>query len=106
MSDYEKLFLVFDDPITSMSYDFVFAIAQTLKNMSISASGELSVNPADIPKGRRPDLLVFTHSSYFYNTCITTDVVKSDGAFFLRPEERRVGKKCVCPCRSRCSLYH
>ncbi|MGV8856285.1 MAG: AAA family ATPase [Devosia sp.] len=82
-SDYSKLFFVFDDPITSMSYDFVFSIAQTLKNISISATGEISINPADIAKSKRPDLLVFTHSSYFYNICVTNRVVKDGSAFFL-----------------------
>ena len=82
-SDYARLYLVFDDPITSMSYDFVFTIAQTLKNMSISTAGDISINPADIAKGKRPDLLVFTHSSYFYNICVTNRVVKDGAAFFL-----------------------
>jgi wobble nucleotide-excising tRNase len=82
-SDYAKLFFVFDDPITSMSYDFVFTIAQTLKNMSVSAAGEVSINPADIKKAQRPDLLIFTHSSYFYNICVTNKVVKDGAAFFL-----------------------
>ena len=81
--DYDKLFLVFDDPITSMSYDFVFTIAQTLKNLSIRPDGEVSINPADAAKGGRPDLLVFTHSTYFYNICVTNRVVKPDAAFFL-----------------------
>ncbi len=83
-SDYGKVFLVFDDPITSMSYDYVFAIAQTLKHLSISNTGTVSINPADINKGfQRPELLVFTHSSYFYNICVTNKVVKDEGAFFL-----------------------
>ncbi|GGG11717.1 hypothetical protein GCM10010924_45990 [Rhizobium wenxiniae] len=83
-TDYGKVFLVFDDPITSMSYDYVFAIAQTLKHLSISTTGTVSINPADISKGfLRPELLVFTHSSYFYNICVTNKVVKEEGAFFL-----------------------
>lgn len=82
-SDYAKLYFVFDDPITSMSYDFVFTIAQTLKNMSISTAGEVSINPSDIAKSKRPDLLVFTHSSYFYNICVTNRVVKDGSAFFM-----------------------
>ncbi|PYE96603.1 wobble nucleotide-excising tRNase [Rhizobium sp. PP-F2F-G38] len=83
-SDYGKVFLVFDDPITSMSYDYVFAIAQTLKHLSISTTGTVSINPADINKGfLRPELLVFTHSSYFYNICVTNKVVKDESAFFL-----------------------
>lgn len=83
-SDYGKIFLVFDDPITSMSYDYVFAIAQTLKHLSISSTGDVSINPSDINKGYlRPDLLVFTHSSYFYNICVTNRVIKDEAAFFL-----------------------
>lgn len=83
-SDYGKIYLVFDDPITSMSYDYVFTIAQTLKHMSISSTGDVSINPSDISKGyRRPDLLVFTHSSYFYNICVTNRVIKEEAAFFL-----------------------
>jgi wobble nucleotide-excising tRNase len=66
-----------------MSYDFVFAIAQTLKNMSISAVGEVSINPTDLNKSKRPDLLIFTHSSYFYNICVNNRVVKDGAAFFL-----------------------
>ena len=38
-TDYRRLFMVFDDPVTSMSYDFVFAIAQTLKNLNIGGGG-------------------------------------------------------------------
>ena len=84
-SDYRKLFLVFDDPVTSMSYDFVFSIAQTLKNLSISDQGEVSINPAKIAgnKNRRPDLLVLTHSSYFFNISRTNSVIKKDATFSL-----------------------
>lgn len=83
-SDYANVFLVFDDPITSMSYDYVFAIAQTLKHLSISSTGDVSINPGDINKGYlRPDLVVFTHSSYFYNICVTNRVIKEEAAFFL-----------------------
>lgn len=82
-SDYAKLFFVFDDPITSMSYDFVFSIAQTLKNMSISNGGDFSINPADIGGAKRPELLILTHSSYFYNICVTNRVIEKDAAFFL-----------------------
>lgn len=82
-SDYRKLFLVFDDPVTSMSYDFVFSIAQTLKNLSISTQGEVSINPAKLygSENNRPNLLVLTHSSYFFNISRTNKVVK-DGATF------------------------
>lgn len=84
-SDYRKVFLVFDDPVTSMSYDFVFAIAQTLKNMSISDKGEILINPGRIDGNKfiRPELLILTHSSYFFNISRTNRVVKEGATFFL-----------------------
>lgn len=88
-SDYRRLFLVFDDPVTSMSYDFVFAIAQTLKNLNISDLGEVSVNPGliDGNKHKRPELLILTHSSYFFNISVTNKVVDPNAAFALYPDK-------------------
>lgn len=88
-SDYRKLFLVFDDPVTSMSYDFVFEIAQTLKNLNISDQGEVSLNPGliDGNKYLRPELLVLTHSSYFFNISRTNKVVDNSATFALHPEK-------------------
>lgn len=89
-SDYRKLFLVFDDPVTSMSYDFVFSIAQTLKNLNISNQGEISINPGQIDgnKRLRPELLILTHSSYFFNICLTNRIVdeRKGAAFALHPD--------------------
>ena len=83
--DYEKLFLVFDDPVTSMSYDFVFTIAQTLKNLSISKQGDISTNPSliDSNTSARPELIILTHSSYFFNISLANKVVKKEAAFAL-----------------------
>jgi len=83
--DYRKLFLIFDDPVTSMSYDFIFSIAQTLKHLNISDNGEISVNPGKIDgtKYVRPELLILTHSSYFFNISRTNRVVRDDATFSL-----------------------
>ena len=87
-SDYQKLFLVFDDPVTSMSYEYVFVIAQTLKNLSISDQGQVSVNPGLIDGNKyiRPELLILTHSSYFFNISVTNKVVDKSAAFALIAE--------------------
>lgn len=87
-SDYHKLFLVFDDPVTSMSYDFVFTIAHTLKHMSISRQGEVSINPSLIDGNNyvRPELLILTHSSYFFNVSLTNRAVDTGAAFALHAE--------------------
>ena len=81
--DYKRLFLVFDDPVTSMSYDYIFSIAQSLKNLGISNLGEISISPSRLDKKEceRPSLLLLTHSTYFFNICRTNRVVQ-DGATF------------------------
>lgn len=87
-SDYKKLFFVFDDPVTSMSYDFVFTIAQTLKNLNISDQGEISINPGKIDGNScwKPELLLLTHSSYFFNISLTNRVVEDNAAFALHSD--------------------
>ena len=89
VSEYQKLFLVFDDPVTSMSYDYIYTIAQTLKNLSISKAGELSVNAGKIDGNTRsrPRLLILTHSSYFFNICFSNRIIKPEAAFSLQRHE-------------------
>ena len=75
-------------PVTSMSYEYVFVIAQTLKNLSISDQGQVSVNPGLIDGNKyiRPELLILTHSSYFFNISVTNKVVDKSAAFALIAE--------------------
>ena len=88
-SDYKKLFLVFDDPVTSMSYDFVFTIAQTLKDLSVSTRGKISINPGDIRHNipSRPELVILTHNSYFFNILLMNRIVDEKSAFALYSED-------------------
>lgn len=83
-NEYKKLFLIFDDPVTSMSYDFVFSIVQLLKDLGISGKGEISINSRKKDDGfLRPRLLVLTHNSYFFNIAATNKVVKPNATFSL-----------------------
>ncbi|MBC6405249.1 MAG: AAA family ATPase [Rhodospirillales bacterium] len=85
-SDYKKLFLIFDDPVTSMSYDFIFSIGQVLKNLRISDQGEVSITPITqrkIDKNIKPKLLILTHSSYFFNISRTNRVINDNATFSL-----------------------
>ncbi len=68
-----------------MSYDYIFAIAQTLKHLNISKQGRISVNPSEIDgnKSPRPNLLVLTHSSYFFNVARANAVIKPEATFAL-----------------------
>ena len=83
--DYRKLVLIFDDPVTSMSYDFVFNIAQTLRYLRISPNGEITTNQG-LSYDRtyeRPDFIILTHSSYFFNIAFSNTIVSREAAFTL-----------------------
>lgn len=81
--DYARLYFVFDDPVTSMSFDYVYAIVQTLKLLRISAAGEVDFNPKS--GNPRPRMLVLTHNNYFYNVASSNNAIPKSGLFQLVP---------------------
>ena len=81
--DYERVYFVFDDPVTSMSFDFVYSIIQALKLLRISKDGEIQFNlNSDV---HRPRMLILTHNNYFFNVVSTNNVVRKQGLFQLVP---------------------
>jgi len=85
--DYARLYFVFDDPVTSMSFDYVYAIVQTLKLLRISAAGEIEFNPKS--GNPRPRMLVLTHNNYFYNVASSNGAIPKPGLFQLVPGATR-----------------
>lgn len=85
-TDYDKLFFVFDDPVTSMSYDFIFSIAQVLRYFTISSTGdvELFSNPSE---NERPKLLVLTHSTYLFNILVGNKAIENGASFCLQKND-------------------
>ncbi len=81
--DYSRLYFVFDDPVTSMSSDYVYSIVQTLKLLRISAAGEIEFNPKS--GNPRPRMLVLTHNNYFYNVASSNGAIPKSGLFQLVP---------------------
>lgn len=109
-ADYSKLFIVFDDPVTSMSYDYVYSIVQILRHLSLSKEGGVSTNPASYQNNgpyKRPRLIVLTHSAYFFNVSVTNKVVEAKAAFALSlgPEEHSLTplREYVAPFRDQLS---
>ena len=86
-SDYTRLFLIFDDPVSSISYNYMYTVCQVLKDLHINEEGEISYVGG---KGfYRPHLLIFTHSSYFFNICATNKVVPNGSTFSLISEGKK-----------------
>jgi wobble nucleotide-excising tRNase len=83
--DYRKVFLVIDDPVNSMSFDFVFSISQAIKFLRVSDKGDISISPDGVKSENavRPELFILTHSSYFFNILHTNAVIDEAACFSL-----------------------
>ena len=92
LEDYKRLFFVFDDPVTSMSFDYIYTISQTLKLLRINDDGEIQFGLDG--NLLRPKMLILTHNNYFFNVANANNVVRSNGLFQLVPRDERasVGK--------------
>lgn len=77
--DYERLFLIVDDPISSVSFDYIYSIAQVLRALRIHGA-EVVFDKLALQK---PRLLVLTHNDYFYNVIGSNNIIKKDGLFEL-----------------------
>lgn len=85
IEEYEKLYFVFDDPVTSMSFDYVYTIIQILKLLRISENGEIQFNLRS--DQHKPKMLILTHNNYFFNVSNANRVVQPQGLFQLIPGE-------------------
>ena len=85
VEDYEKLYFVFDDPVTSMSFDYIYSIIQSLKLLRISGDGDIQFNLRS--DQHKPKMLILTHNNYFFNVSSANRVVQPHGLFQLIPGE-------------------
>lgn len=85
VEDYGKLYFVFDDPVTSMSFDYIYTIIQSLKLLRISGDGEIQFNLRS--DQHKPKMLILTHNNYFFNVSNANRVVRPHGLFQLIPGE-------------------
>lgn len=62
-SDYDRLFFVIDDPVSSMDFHFVYAVAQVIRKLDNSFSE------------KKVPILIFTHSLEFMSILIRNKVI-------------------------------
>jgi wobble nucleotide-excising tRNase len=78
-ADYERLFFVIDDPVSSVSFDYVYSVCQMIKALRIT-DGDLLFSGGN---ERRPNMLILTHHDYFYNVILNNKVIDPSGLFQL-----------------------
>ena len=79
VGDYGKLYLIVDDPVSSVSFDYVYCICQILKTLRIDG-GDIRINTNG---SVRPKLLILTHHDFFYNVVLNNNVVPNSALFQL-----------------------
>lgn len=99
----DDLYLILDDPINSVSSDYIYKVAEILKYLCIDQNGNLILVPAGNDRDKKRDndhtdkkdndqrgenyrqvpWLIFTHSSLFFNICVNGRVVDKNAAFVM-----------------------
>ena len=79
VNDYQKLFFIVDDPVSSVSFDYVYCICQILKTLRV-VGADLKINQNS---ANRPKLLILTHHDFFYNVVLNNNVIKKEALFQL-----------------------
>ncbi|MGB2579456.1 FtsZ-binding cell division protein ZapB [Elusimicrobium simillimum] len=85
-SEYENLFFIIDDPISSLDFRYNYAVCNIIKDISRL-----------FPKIKRERIIIFTHSLEFMSTLIRNHVI--NGQFFISREGelKRMGNKALLP---------
>lgn len=79
VGDYRKLYFIVDDPVSSVSFDYVYCICQILKTLRIDG-GDIRINTSG---SVRPKMLILTHHDFFYNVVLNNNVVQKSSLFQL-----------------------
>ncbi len=99
----DNLYLILDDPINSVSSDYIYTIADILRYLYINDTGNLILMSARNDKDTKKDndnadqkdshqkeekyrevpWLILTHSSLFFNICVNGRVVDKNAAFVM-----------------------
>ena len=85
--DYQKLFFVIDDPISSLDFHYVYSVAQIIRRLNDNSR---------FPIGERLRFLVLTHNIEFMSILIRNKII--DGRFILEKSEiKKLQKELIMP---------
>ena len=73
-TDYDNLFFVIDDPISSMDFHFVYAVTQVLRSIKSIFGMSSYVR-----------LWVFTHNIEFFSIMVRNNIIGEKNAYMLKP---------------------
>lgn len=86
-ADYQKLFFVIDDPISSLDFHYVYSVAQIIRRLNDNNK---------FPIGKRLRFLVLTHNIEFMSILIRNKIVSAQ--FILEKSEiKKLQKELVMP---------
>lgn len=83
-NDWDKLFFIIDDPISSLDFDYIYQIAQCIRALPTVASGKTH--------GATVNVLVLTHNFAFYNLLVANRIVSTGRV--LTSEKLETAPKC------------
>ncbi len=81
-ADYQKLFFVIDDPISSLDFHYVYSVAQIIRRLN---------DDSRFPIGERLRFLILTHNIEFMSILIRNKII--DGRFILEKSNIKILQK-------------
>lgn len=81
-TDYQKLFFIIDDPISSLDFHYVYSVAQIIRRLN---------DDSRFPIGGRLRFLILTHNIEFMSILIRNKII--DGRFILEKSNIKVLQK-------------
>jgi wobble nucleotide-excising tRNase len=86
-ADYQKLFFIIDDPISSLDFHYVYSVAQIIRRLN---------DKTRFPIGERLRFLVLTHNIEFMSILIRNKII--DGRFILEKSKiKKLQKELIMP---------
>jgi len=87
--DYQKLFFVIDDPISSLDFHYVYSVAQIIRRLN---------DDSRFPIGDKLRFLVLTHNIEFMSILIRNGIIAKNGQFILEKSEiKKLQKELIMP---------
>lgn len=88
-NDYKKLFFIIDDPVSSMDFNYVYAIAQVMRDLPI-------ILPNILKDNTHLKMWVFTHNIEFLSILLRNNIL--DKAFILTKDKiSKLNKEILLP---------
>ena len=79
-SEYQKLFVIIDDPVSSLSFNYIYSVLDVLKKLRVDENDGLIFRNQG---GQLVPILLLTHNDHLFNMAFSNNIFDKSAAFQL-----------------------